>query len=355
MEPQTAGEKVLLDEKSPTLTHRSRIPPPRRSNAPLIIGIILVVIIIIGIIVFFLLKGRSSTQSSESGKQKGASAKTSPTPTPNLYQLVTIEISEQRASLSAIENDIKELNLAFKYESVKFSDILTPTPPQTPEWQAQKTDIAKARGELEIVRRTSILNKLIPRVNSAKKLSKIQKFQLVNEINLYASYLSSLREIIAKQTNFQELIGKVNTLSDSYKSLAVIVPKVHIMVIADKINVLGDEFTKTANKLIEKTEKLRASKKDVTAVQKTLGHMLFMMGDAANRAEIAVVRVFPLTPEGYPKNKSILLDGKSRLQKSSKNLSAAAKDAQKVSSSLAAIESGKSQTNFFQFFQLMPQ
>lgn len=353
MEPQVTEKKVLMDESSPTTvpTHRSRIPPPKRRNTPLIVGIILVIIIIIGIIVFFLLKGRSNTQSSKSGNQKGSSARTSPTPTPNLYQLVTIEISEQRASLSAIENDIKVLEQVFKDKSVVFSDILTSTPPQTAEWQVQKTEIAKARAELEIVRRTSILNKLIPRVNSAKKLSKIQKFQLVNEINLYVSYLSSLREIIAKQTNFQELIGNINTLSDSYKSFAVIVPKVHMVVIADKINTLGDEFTKTANKLIQKTEELRSSKKDVTSVEKTLGHMLFMMGDAANRAETAVVITFPLMPEGYPKNKSILTDARGRLQKSSKNLGAAATDAQKIANSLNAIETGKSsQPNFFQLF-----
>jgi hypothetical protein len=78
--------------------------------------------------------------------------------------------------------------------------------------------------------------------------------------------------------------------------------------------------------------------------------MLFMMGDAANRAETAVVRVFPLTPEGYPKNKSILLDAKSRLQKSSKNLSTAATGAQNIANSLAAIESGKTQPNIFKFF-----
>jgi len=354
MEPQDVEEKVLMDESNVSPTHRSRIPPPRKSNARLIVGIVVILaLLIIGIIIFFLLRGRDQADRSE--QQKDGSAKTSPTPTPSLYQLVTIETREHQASLSAIDNDIKVLEQVFKDKSVVFSDILTPTPPQTPEWQAQKTEIAKARAELEIVRRISALSKLIPKVDSVKKQSSTQKSQLVNEINSYVSYLTSLRETITKQTNFQELIGNVNTLSDSYKSFAVIVPKVHIIVIADKINVLNDSFTGVANKLIEKTEQLRNAKKDVTSVQKTLGHMLFMMGDAANKAETAVVRAFPLTAEGYPKNKSILLDAKSRLQKSSKNLSSAAKDAQKIVSSLSSIESGKSQTNFFQFFQLIPQ
>lgn len=353
MEPQEGEKKVLMDVSNPTpaATHRSRIPPPAKSRAPLIIGIIIIVIVIIGIIVFFLLRGRSNTQSDKSNQQKNGSAKTSPTPTPSLYQLVTIEINEHQASLSAIDNDIKVLNEVFKDKQVVFSDILTPTPPQTLEWQAQKTEIAKARAELEIVRRISALNKLIPKINSAKKVSSIQKSALVSEINSYVSYLSSLRETIAKQINFQGLIGNVSTLSASYNSFAVIVPKAHGVVIADKINTLGDKFTKTSNKLIEKMEKLRSSKKDVTSVQKTVGHMLFMMGDASNRSEIAAARVFPLTSEGYPKNKSILLDAKSRLQKSSKNLRLAALDAQKIVSSLDAIESGKSTPfNLFQLF-----
>ncbi len=350
MEPQGTEKKVLMDEStSPSApTHRSRVPPPKRSNRLLIIGIILAVIII-GVIIFFLLRGGTNTQSSKSSQQKGGSGKISPTPTPSFYQIVTLEAREHQASLSAIENDIKELDSVFRYESVKFSDILTPTPPQTAEWQGQKTENAKARGELEIVRRISALSNLIPKINSTGKLPPLQKSQLINEINAYISYLSSLRETIAKQTDFQTLIVNINTLSDSYKFFAVIVPKIHIVAIADKINVLGDEFTKTASKLIQKTEKLRASKKDVTSVQKTLGHMLFMMGDGANKAETAVVRAFPLTSEGYPRNKSILTDARSRLQKSSKNLRAAASDAQKIANSLQAIESGKaSQRSFFE-------
>ncbi len=358
MEPQDTEKKVLMDEQSSTLTHRSRIPPPKRSRSPLIVGIVLLLfLLIVGIIVFFLLRGKTNTQSSKSSQQKGGSAKMTPAPTPNLYQSVTIEISEQRASLSAIENDIKELELAFRYESVNFSDVLTPTPAQTAEWQAQKMEIVKARAELEIVRRISALSKLIPKINSTKKLSSIQKTLLINEVNTHVAVLSSLKQTITNQTNFQTLVGLANTISsDSFKSFAVIVPKVSIIVIADKINVLGDSFTNNANKLIEKTEKLRNAKKDVTSVQKTLGHMLFMMGDAANRTEIAVVMAFPLTSEGYLRNKSILTDAKSRLQKSSKNLRSAASDEQKIVSSLSAIESGKSsQPNFFQFFQLTPQ
>lgn len=355
MEPRDAEKKVLMDEKSPTpLTHRSRIPPPKRSNTPLIVGIIvLIIFLIIGVIIFFLLRG-TDTESSKSGNQKSGSAKISPTP--SLYQLVTIEIKKQQASLSAIENDIKELDSVFKYESVKFSDILTATAPQTAEWEAQKIDIAKAQAELEIVLRISSLNKLTAKINSTRKLSSIQKSVLLSEVNAHIAYLTSLKQTVAKETNFQALVGLANTISsDAFKSYAVIVPKVSIVVISDKVNVLNDSFISLANKLIQKTEELRSSKKDVTSVQKTLGHMLFLMGDAANRAETAVVIVFPLTPEGYPKNKSILLDAKSRLQKSSKNLKTASMDEQKIVRSLSAIESGRSQTNFFQFFQLTPQ
>lgn len=350
MEPQDTEKKVLLDESTPTLTHRSRIPPPKRSNAALIVGIILIIVVIIGIIVFFLLRGRSDTQKKSDG-QKDSSAKTSPTPTPSLYQLVTVDIGVQQVGLSAINNDIKALDQFFKDKSVVFSDILTPTPPQSAEWQAQKTEIAKARAELEATRRISILNKLIPKINSTKKLSSTQKLQLVNEVTLQASNASSLKDVILKQKNFQSLVANVNTLSDSHKSFAVIAQKVSVIVIADKINVLGDSLTKNANKLIEKTDDLRDSKKDVTSVEKTLGHMLFMMGDALNKAEVAQLRAFPLFALDYRKDRSTLLDARSKLSKSRQNLRLAVSDEQKIVNSLSAIESGKSAPfNLFRLF-----
>jgi hypothetical protein len=340
-----------VEEKAPTLlTHRSRIPPPRKRNTPLIVGIILIIILIIGVIVFFLSKG-TSTKTTEPGKEKKDTAKASPTPTPSLNQLITIEISEQQASLSAINNDIKVLDLVFKDKQVVFSDILTPTPPQTAEWQAQKIEIARARAELEVTRRITALNKLIPKINSTKKLSTIQKSQLVNEVVIQASSASSLKEVIIKQTNFEALVANVNTLSESYKSYSIIVPKMSVIVIADKINVLGDSFTKNANKLIKKTDDLRKSKKDVTTVEKTLGHMLFMMGDAENKAEVAQARVFPLFALDSKKDRSVLLDARGKLQKSRQNLLQAVSDEKKIINSLSDIESGKSsQFNLFQLF-----
>ena len=351
MEPKVTDEKVLVDEKSSTLTHRSRIPPPKKRNTPLIVGIILVIIVIIGIVIFFFFRGRSDTKTAEPNQQENGSAKITPTPTPSLYQLVAIEISEQRASLSAIDNDMKVLDQIFRDKSVVFSDILTPTPPQTAEWQKQKTEIAKARAELELTRRVSALNKLVPKINSTKKLSTIQKSQLVNEVAAQASSASALKETILKQTDFQAIVASVNTLSESYKFYSIIVPKISIIVIADKINVLGDSFTDTANKLIKKTDDLRNSKKDVASVEKTLGHMLFMMGDAENKAEVAMTRVFPLFALDSRKDRSILLDARSKLQKSRQNLRQAVSDEKKISDSLSAVESGKSsQFNIFQLF-----
>ena len=352
MEPQEAEKKVLIDEKSSTLTHRSRMPPPKKSNKALIVGIVVIVLLIVGVVIFLLLRGRSSDQSSELGKEKGGTSKASPTPTPSLYQLVTIEISEQQASLSAIENDIKELESVFKYQPVKFSDVLTPTPPQTPEWEVQKKEIVRARADLEIIRRIAVLNKLIPKINSTKKTSSLQKSVLIDEVNAHTNYLTSLKQTVEKENSFSGLVALANVItSDSYKSYQVLVPKINIVVISDKINVLNDSFSNVSNKLIQKTEKLRSSKKDVVSVQKTLAHLLFLMGDAGNKAELAFVRVFPLVSQDYPKNRSVLTDAKGKLQKARQNLKQAVVDEQKLVSSLRDIESGKSsQFNLFQLF-----
>ena len=330
-----------IDKQPPLAPLES--PPEKKVNIFIVGGIIFLILLVAATVIFFLVRGRTSSLQGQG----------SPQPTPSFYELVTQEIQKQDVKLRELETDAKALDEVLAYVSVNFSDVLTPTPPQTAEWQAQKTEIAKVRAELEIDRRITTLNNLIAKIDSSKKLSLEQKAQLNNEIAAQISHLSSLNERIKDQTNFQALVADINILSDSYKGYAVVVPKVSIAVIADKINVLIDTFTVIADKLAEKTEQLEKLKKNVASVQKTLGHMLYVLGDTANKAEIALVSVLPLSSESL-KSKSVLLDAKSKVQISRKNLQSSIKDARNILNSLKAIESGKSpQRDFFQFFPLL--
>lgn len=328
-------------------------PPSRNKNKILIIGAIFLILLVVVTIIFFLVRARTSTPQGK--QQKSGSSTLTPQP-PSFYESVTQDIQGQEVKLSGLENDIKLLDQTLVYEPVNFSDVLTPTPPQTLEWQAQKTEIAKARAEIEIDRRTAILYSLIPKIDSSKKISLGQKSQLDSEVRTEIANLSSLKKRVTSQTNFQAVVSDINILSDYYKNYAIVVPKVFIVTIADKINVMGDTFTNIADKLAQKTEQLEKLKKDVTSVQKTLGHMLYVLGDAANKAEISLISVLPLTPSDYPNNMSVLSDAKQKVQTSSQNLKSAVKDARASLNLLKAIESGKPlQRNFFRFFPLLTQ
>lgn len=347
MDPQ--GTTIEQDiSQQPVSEPISEYPPPRRNiTIFIVIGVVFLVLLIVVAVVFLLIRARTSTQ-----PQGGTSALT-PQPTPSFYQLMSSDIQKQEVKLNEIGNDIRELETVFKYESVNFSDVLTPPPIQTPEWESQKVEIAKARAELEIDRRIAALDKLSSKINLSEKLSEALNSQITNEVESQIPFLSSLRERISNHTNYASLVADINTLSDSYKDHQVAVSKVSIILIADKINVLGDAFTAIAEKLSQKTGELHALGKDIRDVQKTLGNMLFVLGDAANKAENATVLALPLTAQDYPKNKSVLGNAKASVQTSYKDLQSALSNTRNILNSLNAIESGKApQRNFFQFFPL---
>lgn len=349
---QQSANQQALEHPLPELPS-AKSPPRSKTTIFIIGGVIFLILLVVVTIIFFLVRARTSNPQGK--QQKSGSSNLTSQPL-SFYESVTQDIQGQEVKLRGLENDIKLLDQLLMYEPVNFSDVLTPTPPQTLEWQAQKTEIAKARAQIEIDRRTAILYSLIPKIDSSKKISLGQKSQLDSEVKTEIANLSSLKKRVTSQTNFQAVVSDINILSDYYKNYAIVVPKVFIVAIADKINVMGDTFTNIAEKLAQKTEQLEKLKKDVTSVQKTLGHMLYVLGDAANKAEIALISVLPLTPSDYPKNMPVLSDAKSRVQTSSQNLKSAVKDAQTSLNFLKAIESGKSlQRNFFRFFPLLTQ
>jgi hypothetical protein len=342
MDPQGVGQERVDQQLKP------EYPPRRNITAFIIIGVVFFILLIVVIIIFFLVRARTNT-----AQQQGNISTLTPLPVPSFYELVTQDIQSQEVKLAELEKDMRALDEMLVYESVNFSDVLTPPPVQTPEWVAQKMEIAKKRAELEIDRRIATLDKLSPKIVLAKKLSSAQKSQLTNEVEAQISSLSSLRELVSGQTNFGVLIADINILSDFYKNYQVVVPKVYIAIVADKINVLGDAFAGIAGKMTQKTGELRALGKDVVSLQKTLGHMLYVLGDAANKAENALIAVLPLSAQDYPKNKPVLFDAKSKVQVSRRNLSLALSDARNILSTLKAIESGKAPSgNFFQFLPI---
>lgn len=354
MDPQ--GESVLeigqSDQQDTSQQFTPEYSPPRRNLTVLIIvGVVFLILLIVISVIFLLVRSRTNTSQSQNG-----TSSLSPQPTPSFYELVSADIQGQEAKLNELSNDIRELEAVFTYESINFTDVLTPPPVQTPEWEEQKTDIAKARAELEIDRRVATLDKLSPKIAESEKLSEAQKSQLTNEVDSEIATLSSLKGRIVIQTDFSALTADINTLSEFYKNYQVIVPKVYTVVTADKINVFGDSLTVIAEKLSQKTGELHALGKDVAGAQKTLGHMLFVMGDAAIKGEAALTSVLPLFSSDYPKNKSILLNAKGQVQASHKGLNLAVSDGKNIINALIAIESGRApSTNFFQFFPLFRQ
>src|SRR3972149_397421 len=166
MDPQGAiGQDI--DQQGTNQQLAPEYTPPRRNvTVFIIIGAVFLIVLVVTSVIFLLTRTKTSTSGSQ-----GDTSTLTPQPSPTFYELLGTDIQTQEGKLNQIGNDIRELEAVFAYESVNFSDVLTPPPAQTPEWEAQKTEIAKARAELEIDRRIATLDKLGPKVSSSEKPS----------------------------------------------------------------------------------------------------------------------------------------------------------------------------------------
>ena len=298
--------------------------------------------------IFLFIRGR--TIAPQTGN--GDIAEITPEPPPTFYEILFQDIQEQEGKVIEIGNDLRELDIFFSYQSVNFSDVLSPAPTQAQGFGSQKAEVARARAELEIDRRVAILESLIPRIEATEKTSPIQKALYASEVESQINFLNSLKARVIDRVSFDQLSIDINVLSDNYNNFRIIASQVLIVVIADKINVSGESFTGIAIEMGQKIEELRVEKKDVLEAQKNLGNILFVLGDALAKAETAVVEVLPLTSAQGNYN-SVLLSAKATVGASHKNLNIAVRDGRNLINSLMDIEAGRTQRpNFFQFFPL---
>lgn len=321
-------------------------PPAKSGKAFVVIAVIFIIIAIVGISIFFVLRAQKAPQSQS--RQKGGPIP-SPTLVPNSPEKITLDIKDVEKSLAELSIDITVIDQALNDEPINLSDVITPKP-QTADWEKQKIENLKARAELEIDRRVSALDKFIPKLKSAQKLSFNQKSYLINQAQIEIANLKDQRLRIVADIGLQILTTDIGTLIASYKIFAVLPPQADIIIASDKINVLGDSFTSIANRLQEQIKNKKSSGKDMSALEKTLGHMLFATADAGSKAESAGLSAFSVLPNGDPKNKFVLFDADSKIKTSRQDLQFAVDDAKNI---MRGLNRGSSSRGiFFELFGL---
>lgn len=210
-------------------------------------------------------------------------------------------------------------------------------PNQAANQQNRITNL-KSRADAEIDRRITSLNKLLTRISGMKRLSSAQISAFTSEIQTEITNLTNLKAKIDADTDLATLQTDVKSIVLSYRVYALFMPQLHILAAADRILEYTDKFTAFATKLQSRITQAQSQGKDVSSLQAALTDMEAKIADAKTQANNAIAEVTPLTPDGYPGNKSTLLDARSKIKAALTDLQGARQDAMTIINGLKGLK-----------------
>ncbi len=179
----------------------------------------------------------------------------------------------------------------------------------------------KKRAIKEIDRRVESLKQLIDKINAVKRLSAEKKSSMVSGVTTEITNLIALREKINADTDVETLRTDVKSIVTSYRVYALYVPKIYIIVNAEKILETADALSQLADKL---------EIKDASSFQNQLKGMKESIADAKIKAQQAIDIVTPLAPEGFPANKTELQKAREQLRLAHQDLVSARHSAKEI-------------------------
>lgn len=177
----------------------------------------------------------------------------------------------------------------------------------------------KTRADNEITRRVNALTKLMNRINEIKRLTTDQKASLTSQVQDQINALNTLKTKIDADTDIAILRTDVSAIVKSYRIFALFIPKTYIIVHADRLLDIVDNLTAIQAKL-----QARGGSPSL------LADMTTKLTDAKTQATNAINAVLPLTPDGYPGNKTTLQSARSMLVTARQDIQAAHKDEQQI-------------------------
>mgnify|MGYP001791533152 CR=1 FL=1 len=193
-----------------------------------------------------------------------------------------------------------------------------------------KVERLNDRANKEINRRVELLNKLITKINSVKRLTPAQKLSFVAEIQTEISSLQSLSGKIKSDTDPLVLKADVQSVIKSYKVYLLFVPKIEIIAAADRLANVADEMSSYSAKLKTRIDVAKTAGTDVSSLETLLADMNAKIADAKTQASNAIGVVLPLTPDEYPGNVAIFQSARKTIQAGRLDLVTALQDGQKI-------------------------
>ncbi len=135
---------------------------------------------------------------------------------------------------------------------------------------------------------------------------------------------------IAADTTLELLKTDAQSITNSYRIYALIMPQITILAAADRANEIAGQFTELKTKLDARIQAAKDAGKDITAVAKLRVDIDAKLADAKVQSDAAVALVAALKPDNGDKakmeaNHKALMDARAKVRVSNEDLKAARK------------------------------
>lgn len=237
---------------------------------------------------------------------------------------------------------ISVLGAAGGASAVESTTTTTTTDSAQTKVQAARITEIKARGDQEINRRLASLDKLKAFIGSAGKLSSDEKATLTQYVASIRGDLVTLQAKLAAETTLDAVKSDAKSIVASYRVYAFVVPKVHILTLANDQQAVEVKLQSVATKLAQRIATLKTASTDVTSMETTLVDMNAKIASSQAITSGIITKIDPLLPTDYNSDHTILQGYNTQLKTAHQNTVEARKDAGTIVDALQKLESTSS-------------
>lgn len=201
------------------------------------------------------------------------------------------------------------------------------------------TNLTRLKGlaNKEVTHRLGALNALEAIVKNAKCLSAADRAKLEAEIEAEQTSLPTLKTKIDNDTDDATAKTDVESIKTDFRVFALMVPKVHLLRVADHLTCAITKITAYADKLQTHIDTARAAGKDVTTLQTTMTDMRAQIQTATADFTSAKDTILNTTPDQFNASPTIVNQVKATLDAGRQALIKALKDGNTIHKGLVAL------------------
>ena len=167
----------------------------------------------------------------------------------------------------------------------------------------------KDRAEQAVENRLDTIERVTEVLQDAEHLTDEHSRLLLDELTSSADGLTALGRQIDSAETIAELWELIPLIFEDYRIYAVVVPKAHLVVVADTIVAVVDRVDLVAGSLQDAIDRVSAAGYDTSEAEEVLAEMVESLSEAGSLAGRVPDTVLPLVPADWPDPAQSILEG----------------------------------------------